>query len=227
MKILPILALLISLTLAVNAQKRPEPIEHRFTGVIKDQNGAVIPGLLLEINGNRIAKSEFTDINGEFEILLPAGKWELTAPRIDRQNFRVTIVINEERPNPENVVLVVDNSWLCCTNASGNPYPKILKFPKSAYRPAAIVARARGQVVISLKIGKDGKVIEATADSGHPELIDSSFKEARNCVFEPSESEEVREAKITYYFILPNDKTPVKDVVRLKEPYTALIETGF
>jgi hypothetical protein len=61
-------------------------------------------------------------------------------------------------------------------------------------------------------------------ESGNLLLKASSIKAARDCLFEPSESKETREAQITYHFIPGREMSLMKEIKRYKDLYTANVE---
>ncbi|HMV86119.1 MAG TPA: energy transducer TonB [Blastocatellia bacterium] len=56
-----------------------------------------------------------------------------------------------------------------------------------AYPPVAKAAKASGQVQVQITISEEGKVVEASAISGHPLLRDAAVEAARQWVFKPVE----------------------------------------
>ncbi len=63
---------------------------------------------------------------------------------------------------------------------------KARSLPKPAYPPAARAVRAKGKVNVSVVISKSGKVISATATSGHPLLRAAAASAARRASFAPT-----------------------------------------
>src|SRR5690606_22356928 len=117
------------------------------------------------------------------------------------ETFKAFIIIQENGLNPNNVEFIVEPNPVCCGTPSEKPYPKITKLPKPPYPAVARVVRATGEVVVEVKIDKEGKVISANAVSGHPLLRAVSVQAARGSLFEQSESDEQREVKLTYVFL--------------------------
>ncbi len=62
-----------------------------------------------------------------------------------------------------------------------------IKRTQPAYPPIAKAAKASGAVQVQVLISEEGKVIEATAISGHPLLRDASLEAARQWEFKPVE----------------------------------------
>ena len=75
-----------------------------------------------------------------------------------------------------------------CTNSAfieGLERGRPLMLPKPAYPAIARAGRASGQVVIKVIVGLDGTVLAASAVSGHPLLLATSLKAARESLFAP------------------------------------------
>jgi outer membrane biosynthesis protein TonB len=95
----------------------------------------------------------------------------------------------------------LDSGRICCNDSSGKPYPKPISLPKPPFPPAARAVRANGEVIVTVKIGTDGRVAEAVADSGHPLLRKAAELAAMESRFESSENDSERETKLTYVFL--------------------------
>lgn len=110
--------------------------------------------------------------------------------------------------------------------------PKVLKYFAPKYPPAAQATRTTGDVIVAVKIDKQGKVIEAKAESGHPLLRAVCEISAQDWVFSIDESED-REAKITFAFAFSENAsrknnyraTDVK--IKFKKPYRLEIKAAF
>jgi len=63
---------------------------------------------------------------------------------------------------------------------------KAVSLPKPAYPPAARAVRASGAVNVSVVISKDGSVMSASANSGHPLLRAAAVSAARRARFAPT-----------------------------------------
>lgn len=63
---------------------------------------------------------------------------------------------------------------------------KAISLPKPPYPPAARAVRASGAVNVEVLIDVDGKVISATAVSGHPLLRSAAVEAARSAIFSPT-----------------------------------------
>ena len=106
---------------------------------------------------------------------------------------------------------------MCCTDSDGKPFPKPISLPKPPYPPAARAVRASGEVIVSIKIDRNGKVTEASADNGHPLLKKTAEAAARLSRFESSETENEREVKLTYIFL--SDDNEKKEIRRYSNLY--------
>jgi TonB family protein len=82
------------------------------------------------------------------------------------------------------------NSFAESTNAppisGGVLNAKATSLPKPAYPAAAKTVKASGTVVVSVTVDENGRVISASATSGHPLLRASAEAAARNARFNPT-----------------------------------------
>lgn len=102
----------------------------------------VIGGLKLQISGKDGGTSVTTDPNGGFSLVALPGDYEITAPGIPKEKFRVFLKVSGTWPNPQDVRLPMDTSALC----SSPKLPNILSGGKAVYPPAAR-ARSEQQVL--------------------------------------------------------------------------------
>lgn len=82
---------------------------------------------------------------------------------------------------------------------------KALSLPQPPYPPIARAARAQGTVVVQVVVDEDGKVIAATAITGHPLLRQAAVNAARQARFSPTilSGQPVKvSGVITYNFVL-------------------------
>ena len=82
---------------------------------------------------------------------------------------------------------------------------KAISKPQPAYPPIARAARASGTVTVQIVVGEDGRVISASAVSGHPLLQQSAVAAAREARFSPTllSGQPVKVSGfITYNFVL-------------------------
>lgn len=174
---------------------------YEFKGVIKDQNSDVLAGTSLFFRSNNKSVSVTTSADGEFIAYLSPETYEITVGKDISDSFTAFIKINENIINPNNVEFIIKTNAICCGQSTGIMYPKLLSFPKPGYPPAARAVRATGEVIVVVKIDREGKVLMAKAESGHPLLRTVSEKAAKNSRFDPSENISEREAKLTYVFL--------------------------
>jgi TonB family protein len=82
---------------------------------------------------------------------------------------------------------------------------KAVSKPAPVYPPIAKAAHAEGTVVVRVLVDEDGKVISASASSGHPLLQQAAVAAARQALFTPTRinGEPVKVAgDLTYNFML-------------------------
>lgn len=183
------------------AQEKIVENQIEFKGTVKDTNSAVFVGIPLFFKSNGQETFVSTDINGEFSIKLLPGNYEVTVRKTISEKFIAYIFIQENGLNPNNVEFVIETNPICCGTSGEKPYPKIIKSIEPKYPAAARAVRAFGEVVVSVKIDKEGKVVSADIISGHPLLKAVSVQAAKQSLFEASENDE-REAKLTFVFLL-------------------------
>lgn len=186
------------------AQEKPDSKLYEFKGVVKTADGSVFAGVPLYFKS--ADKSDFvsTDINGEFSIELAPGNYEVSVRRTISETFKAFIFIQENGLNPQNVEFTVEPNAVCCGDSTEKPYPKITRLARPPYPAAARAVRVFGEVVVEIKIDKEGKITEAKAVSGHPLLRVASVQAAKSSLFETSASDEIREVKLTFVFLPDN-----------------------
>lgn len=215
------LCLLIGILLSTSVSGYPQSnpaFVHTLHGTFKDTNGAVMSGLHTVVSKDGIFVRA-TDENGEFKIDLPPGEYTFSLQPL--YNFKAFINITDTGPNPDNVDFIIDTKDACCSHPDGTPFPLPTLMPKPYYPAAAAATRTFGEVVVSVKIGTDGKVTAAKTQSGHPLLRAASEAAARGARFETGEKAE-REAFLFYRFLL-EDKKPRDGVTQYINPYTVKI----
>jgi TonB family protein len=193
----------ISLTFA---QETSSEKLYEFKGVIKDENTSVIAGTNLFFNGKTKRIVVPSNTNGEFTTTLPVGTYEVTINKDISSSFIAFIEIRENGLNPNNVEFVIKTNSLCCGQAPDKMYPKPLSFPKPPFPAAARAVRATGEVVVAIKIDKEGKVTFAKAESGHPLLQRAAEAAAKQSLFETSENTDELDARLTYVFLNDGEK---------------------
>ena len=187
--------------LALNSLAQQPPVyHHKIRGVIKTPNNEVINGLRLVFKRVTETRAGFTNIDGEFEVELPAGSYEAAIDPYSTYGFKLFVSITENGLNPDHLVLIVDPNLLCCQTKSGVAYPKPISLPKPRFPPTARAVGAIGIVIVIVAIDKTGQVTNAVAENGHPMLRPSATDAARNAMFETSTNDIPREAKIFYVF---------------------------
>ncbi|HQU91647.1 MAG TPA: energy transducer TonB [Pyrinomonadaceae bacterium] len=84
---------------------------------------------------------------------------------------------------------------------------KAISLPKPGYPPAAKAVRAGGAVNVQIVIDEEGKVIAASAVSGHPLLRAASVDAARQATFSPTflSGNPVKVAGVVVYRFVPPD----------------------
>lgn len=196
-------------------------LKYELRGVIRDQNSTVIPGLRLQIRNEDVRESSYTDINGEFRILMSDGDYLLTADSLTPEKFRAFIRIGGGGLNPNYLEFIVDSDAIICSGNRGNPSPKVITAAEPTYPPAARAVRAGGEVSITVKITQDGKVASAKAVSGHPLLRRASEVAAEKFLFESADESTEREVVITFVFLPDQDQKPA--LKRYKCPYRIVV----
>ena len=180
---------------------------NRIHGAVKTPTGEVISGATFLVQRDDTTRQFAADVNGEIVFGLLPGDYQITASSIYGSEFKMFLKIVENSVNPDDIEFILDPAKYCCHDAVGNPYSKPISLPKPPYPPAARAVRARGEVVVAVKIGTDGKVISAIADGGHPLLRPTAVATALGSRFEESDKE-AREAKLTYVFLGNEDARP-------------------
>jgi TonB family protein len=210
-KFLYVFVLLVFCFIASNfAQEKTAEKQFEFKGILKDKNSSVFAGTPLFFNGNGKETFVSTNINGEFSIKLSPGNYELTVRKTLSETFKAYLSFQENALNPNNVVFVIEPNPICCGTSFEKPYPKILLLPRPPFPAAARAVRAAGEVVVEIKVDKDGKVISANAVSGHPLLRSASVQAAKNALFEATESDEPRIVQLTYVYLESEKEREVK-----------------
>lgn len=115
---------------------------------------------------------------------------------VGKPDERYTVLMAEDAP-PYNATMVnksgspepgADNGTSASPNkpsSSGLLNHKAIALPKPPYPPAAKAVRASGSVTVQVVIGENGKVMYATAVSGHALLRSASRNAACGAMFKP------------------------------------------
>lgn len=184
---------------ASSAQENRAKKLYEFKGIVKTPDSAVYAGIPLYFNRDGQENFVFTNINGEFSTRLAPGNYEVTVRKTLSDTFRAFVSIQENGLNPNNVEFIVKPKDEAL-------FPAIVKLAKPPYPAAARAVRAWGEVVVEVKIDREGKVNSANAISGHPLLRAIAVTAAKSSVFETSSSDEPRESRLTYVFLFSEDE---------------------
>jgi TonB family protein len=168
-------------------------------GTVKTPADEIVAGATFCSDGQS-ATCASSDLDGEFELRLKVGEYVITASKLDAPDFRLHINIADGPLNPDNLSIILDPARYCCRTADGGAFPKAVSIPKPPYPPAAAAVRASGEVLVSVEIDKEGKVISANAAGGHPLLKRAAEMAARSAVFEQSRLVPIRTVVLRYIF---------------------------
>ncbi len=192
------------------AQEKTSEKLYEFKGTVKDEYTAVIAGTSLFFNGNNKKFAVISNADGEFTTKLSAGTYEITINKYISSSFMAFIEIRENAVNPNNVEFVIKTNPLCCGQSPDKMFPKLVKFIVPPYPAAARAVRATGEVIVAVKIDKEGRVISTIVEVGHPLLRNVAEQAARFSLFETSENADERDAKLTYVFLSGDGKRNLK-----------------
>ena len=204
-----IFALLIFVFAGANLAQAQQK-SHTLRGVVKNQDSEVITGARMIFKASDRETIAFSDINGEFTIALAPGNYESTVSRTISEKFIAFINIQENGLNPDFIELIVE------TDSTSADCPKIINFVKPIYPQAARAVRAMGEVLVEVKIDKEGNVTSAKAVSGHPLLRAASEQAALKSTFETSENNAERSTRLIYSFYFSSQTK--KSVKRYSAP---------
>ena len=225
-KISVIFSLLIFCFSGANSQTQTNKNLYRLKGVFKTQDSSVISEIRIDLNNNGQKSSAFTDINGEFDIELASGDYELTVSKEVSDTFIAFIKIEENGLNPNFLEFTLEPNPNPCGAISADGCPKMLSFIVPNYPNTARAVRALGEVVVSVKIDKEGKVMSALAESGHTLLKKSCEQAARKSLFAPSDKDDVREVKLIFVF-LRDEATKKENIKQYFIPYRMIINPPY
>jgi hypothetical protein len=181
-------------------------------GVVKDRERIEISGLRLNFKSDNRSEAAISDENGKFVVRLPAGKYEITVNRFVSEKFIAFIEISDTNLNPNNFELNIQLNPDCCAPTTNGKPTAVVKYVEPEFPLAARAVRAGGDVVVSVKIGKDGKVVSAKAESGHPLLIKASETAAKEWIFTSDEAADAaeREGRIVFAFVTAANENPAR-----------------
>ena len=109
-----------------------------------------------------------------------------------------TPMIVEPTPNGNSYTRPANGMSRTISGGVLNEKAKLLPLP--AYPPAARAVKASGTVDVQVLVDEEGKVVSATATSGHPLLRSAAVQAARKAKFEP--------------IILSGERHPVSGVIK-------------
>lgn len=204
-----ILASIIFTSAAISLSQSEFPGNYDVSGTVRDQSGAVLPGLLLNFEKQFAGRVERTDINGDFRATLHPGEYVVTAPELGSRSPKVFIKIVREGPNLSRLDLVVDSSKMCSPQG-----PVVTKKVSPPMPPAARAVRATGTVTVLIKVGSDGSIVSASAVSGHPLLRAASAQAARQFEYDPTSIN--GETDLTLSFIFLDGSVTTEDIERFQ-----------
>jgi TonB family protein len=198
---------------------------YALRGAIRDQDGAVVPALRLEILGGAKPQSAYTDINGEFDIPLSPGEYVMTAAAISADKLRAFINVSKGSLKPGYLAFSVDSNAIQCSKVNGKELPKIIASAVPIYPAAAQAVWAIGEVEILVAIRPDGTVYSATPVSGHPLLKAAAKVAAQKFRFEPATEPDDRKLVLVFVFLL--NQTKKDGLKRYECPYRIVkVPTG-
>ncbi|HQU93709.1 MAG TPA: carboxypeptidase-like regulatory domain-containing protein [Pyrinomonadaceae bacterium] len=213
---LPIIFLFVCVAGAF-AQNDPVIGDRKITGKIVDTKGLPIAGAYLIVTKNGVARSFASNTEGNFELRLKPGDFEVTVNRSNSKTFKLFLRVPEVDPSPDGLRIVLDPAFNCCVSDEGKTFPKPTSLPRPPYPPAARAVRASGEVEVVVKLATDGSVESAEARSGHPLLRAAATAAARKSKFEPPDANESSTLILVYVFLPYDDKEST--IVRYKNPF--------
>jgi hypothetical protein len=221
-RILALIIYLLFFVTGVVAQANNVYGSYLFRGVVMDENSYVIPGLLLNFRLGEKYGATITNINGNFEMRLSEGNYEITSAT-DKQ-FRAFIRITRGPLNPQDVQLILDSTGLCRTKLNGVDFPTVLRSSLPVYPSAAQAVRAFGTVTVDLTVDSQGNVVSAKAVSGHLLLRTASEIAAEKFLFEKSNLTSPRKVILDFIYTLSNEKRA--DLKRYDCPYRIIVPSA-
>lgn len=138
-----------------------------------------------------------TDINGEINLRLFPGDYEVTIENVDPNIFTAFLRIGGDNLLPSSPVFFIDTTQAFPETER----PAIVKAVDPAYPPAAKAVRAYGEVKVTVMIDHDGRVTSATATSGPPLLRAAAVVASRQFIFESSGKETERTVELSFAFL--------------------------
>lgn len=214
--ILLILLLLNFLVSLIQAQPTVNEKLYEVRGIVKTQDKAILAGLNLYFENEAVKKSVVSNEEGAFSIKLPVGRYKITANAATSRNFVAFIYIPEDKPYPTDFELIVEISLSCCAQASDGKPTEVIKYTAPPFPPAALAVRASGEVIVAVKIDREGIVISAQAENGHVLLRKAAEFAAKTWLFSKDENSAEREGKVIIAFAFGNKDSGETEVRFLK-----------
>jgi hypothetical protein len=205
MKISLIIIALLACSLSIAAQTATKEFSFKTSGKTVDAEKKPYVAMYLEFIKDGFKTSAISDENGDFSADLPAGKYEVRASEATSKTFLAFLDITEKGPNPTGVEFTIGLNEGWCSNCAAGKMPEVIKYVEPIYPPTATAVGATGEVVVAIKVGKDGKVISAQWISGHPLLRAVSQNAAKNWTFSVDENVPEREGKLVFAFTRCNE----------------------
>lgn len=198
-----IMALVILCFVSTNFSQQPTAEKLvKVKGSVKNQDKVPLAGLNLFFERKESTKTFVTDENGFFIAEIAVGKYKITPNSAISKNFTAFIEVFDNNMNPTDFELIIEFEKFCCNPMSNGNITEVVKYVAPPYPAAARAVRAFGEVVVAVKIDKEGKVISAQAEFGHPLLRAASEVAARQWLFSGDENKVEREGKIVFAFVL-------------------------
>src|SRR5690349_7436564 len=104
--------------------------------------------------------------------------------------------------------------------------PKVIKYKAPTYPPLAIATMTQGIVIISVKLDKNGEVLESTAISGHLLLKQVAEQTAKQWLFSTNKNDSERSLQIQFIFSIKENKQVKNNYktriykIKFKKPYS-------
>lgn len=154
----------------------------------------------LIFEGENFKGSALSDVDGNFSIKLPKGKFTIKTTEVNSLTFKAFIEISENGLNPVDFELLIELNKNWCTNCPEGKMPEAITMPSPLYPPTAKAVGAEGEVVVEITFDENGKVTSAKTISGHPLLRKVSETCALNWTFSPDETLPQRRGKLVFAF---------------------------
>ncbi|MEK7724329.1 MAG: hypothetical protein AAB336_08290 [Acidobacteriota bacterium] len=207
-KIFSLFILLFLSFLAVSAQTSIQQAFFEVRAKVKDKENIPLAGMSLFFEGDKFKQTVVSDENGLFSIKLPVGKFTIKGNEAVSKNFLTFLEIFADKPNSTDFDLIIETNQACCSPTSDEKITEIVKYVFPPYPAAARATRTIGEVIVAVKINKDGIVIDAKAEFGHPLLKTPSEVAAKQFLFTKDENSIKRDGEIVFAFVLSEKNRP-------------------